>query len=230
MTDDRKLQGPRNPTVQRTGRVRATSTLISTLRDLVFVETADDLSNSGFTDETLLFRCISVHMLGALDTFLRQSGHAEAVPDALRQLSSALCDADSGIKNDLLSPRRVSGRPPVAMGVLNSRGRVAAVQDFLMESGIGKEAAATCVLNSLGSDAVEKLRSQNDRNPLSWRTVDRWRTAVHEGSNRVVMGSGFEAMKKMLSDHTSESDPNLRAKKALSALRKVVLPNPPKFE
>ena len=99
-----------------------------------------------------------------------------------------------------------------------------------MRSDMEKEAAATFVFRCLGPEAVEKLRGQDDRSPLSWRTVDRWRTTVFEGSKMIMMGSGFEAMKKILLARVSQQGPTRNAKDVLSALQKDILPTPREFD
>lgn len=219
MTQSNKPLGPSTTQILRTGRVQAIKNLIADLQEITEVENADELRGARFQDETEFYRVMSVHMLGAFEMFLRRIGRPEAVPDALMKLTTALSDAELGINHYLLTPRRSGGRPPIASDELNLQGRVAAVQDFLTAKCWEKEKAATFVFRALGSDAVDTLRAHNDKRTPNWHTVDRWRTAVFEGSKKISMGSGFEDMKTILSGRDSQGDPSSVAKEVLSILR-----------
>lgn len=231
MNESSKSYGPLTPQIERMGRKQAIDNLVADLRDLVTVESAGDLQAAGYRDETELQRTLSVHMLCAFEGFLRRIEKTDAIPEILVKLTTALNDAESGIEHSLLIPRRSAGSPPAPSDKLNLQGRVAAVQDFLMAKGWTKEKAATLVFRELGSNTVDDLRSKRDTknsNSPSWRTVDRWRTSVREGSHSVSMGSGFEAMTAIL-DQQAERDPASLAKQTLSILRKRISPPPPKF-
>ena len=215
MTKKVKRYGPETPKIMRTGHKEAIKILVTALEGLVGEEKADDLRGTGIRDETELRRSQCVQMLGAFEAFLRQAGHPEVVPDALGKLMNALNGAEDGINNNLLIPRRHEGRPPVPSDILGIRGRVAAVQGFLMENGWKEKPAAIFVFRALGSEAVATLRAQSDHRQPTWNTVNRWRTAVFEGSKPDTMGRGFEAMKKILADQDTGGDPKPPAKQIL---------------
>lgn len=112
----------------------------------------------------------------------------------LKPLYLALENVEQGLVHPMLTPARTN-RPPTSTAARTLQGRIASVQDWLMEKGrlkkghLTEKEAAEFVFKSLGFEAIAHLSGVARPETVTWRTVKRWRDLANEGGGTTIAES-----------------------------------------
>ena len=126
------------------------------------------------------------------------------------EIARAFVEIDQGIRNPLVMPEKLKGRPQRDLMTLASRGLAAAAMELFMKAGMTKKGAAVRVAHRLhGTTLITRLEDQ-------WKEVERWRDEATSGSPEEIDVSQY---RKALATHKSS---DLKPKAAAEAFLQFI--------
>jgi hypothetical protein len=127
------------------------------------------------------------------------------------EIGRAFIEIDQGIRNPLIMPEKLKGRPQRDLMTLVSRGRAAAAMELFMKAGMTKKDAAVRVAYRLhGTALITRLEDQ-------WEEVKRWRDEATSGSPEEIIVSQYR--KALVAHKGSDLKPEAAAEAFLQLIR-----------
>lgn len=133
--------------------------------------------------------CITA--INAVENYLADRGVELRLRAPVSAVTAALLDAERGARNRLLTPSRVSNRPPRNLTSHVVKAWAAAAMTLLIEAGDSKETAARTVANAMNRWPV--VIDGKPAREYSWKQVDKWRDYIREGNHLDPSTNAYKA-------------------------------------
>lgn len=172
---------------------------------------------------TAVERACCVEMLAATEELVRGIGcGGHKVAELFVRLMTALENVQSGRTDPFVIPARTGTRPSLPPIVLAFRGRVAAVQQMLMDDGAKEDEAAQRVFRHLGEPAAKLIRYHGLKNGVDWKSVRRWRREANLAASTEPDKDGFQKMRATIAAHINPAEtPDARSARLLRGIAKA---------